>query len=205
MRAATAYFAGVGTVAVAIAAGLGGGLLLGDIMSPQPPKHPSSEVTRLEQRASPQPIQAMNGASQPVPYLPPAQVAATVAEPQPAQPQPTSTQSAEPKQSSEPDATARSAAAQPVAAVEPPALRERAAEESFAKARDADVKREARRTEDRRKAERRQQWAEKRKSRQRGDDDLGEVEASVRQATEARPLFGREPGFGAGRMTLFDD
>ena len=67
MRVATAYFVGAGTVVVAIAAGLGGGLLLGNIMSPQQPKYPSSEVTRLEQRASQQPIQAMNGASQPVP------------------------------------------------------------------------------------------------------------------------------------------
>ena len=69
MRVATAFFAGVGTVVVAIGAGLGGGLLLGDIMSPQQPKHQSSEVTRLEQRSSPQPITAMNGTSQPVPYM----------------------------------------------------------------------------------------------------------------------------------------
>ena len=65
MRVSTAYFIGAGTVVVAIAAGLGGGLLLGNIMSPQQPKYPSSEVTRLEQRASQQPIQAMNGATQP--------------------------------------------------------------------------------------------------------------------------------------------
>ena len=86
MRAATAYLAGVGTVAVAIAGGLGGGLLLGDIMSPQQPKYPSSEVTRLEQRASPQPIQMANGATQPVPYMTATQIANTVAEqPAPAQ------------------------------------------------------------------------------------------------------------------------
>ena len=50
MRVTTAFFAGIGTVVVAIAAGLGGGLLLGDIMSPQQPKHPGSEMTRLERR-----------------------------------------------------------------------------------------------------------------------------------------------------------
>ena len=212
MRAATAYFAGVGTVAVAIAAGLGGGLLLGDIMSPQQPKHPSSEVTRLEQRASPQPIQAMNGASQPVPYLPPAQVAATVAEP-PAQQQ-VSAQPAEPKQQSEASTTTTP---QPVATAEPAGARERTAIEDanardiYAKARDADVKREARRADDRRKAERRQQWADKRKPRQRDGDDLSDVEASVRQATESRPVFGRNeqrPMFGGdsgfGRIKLFD-
>src|SRR5689334_23008822 len=86
MRVMTAFFAGVGTVGVAIAAGLGGGLVLGELMSPQQPKHPSSEVTRLEQRASPQPIQAMNGATQPVPYMATPQVAATVAEPSAQQP-----------------------------------------------------------------------------------------------------------------------
>ena len=87
MRVATAYFVGAGTVVVAIAAGLGGGLLLGNIMSPQQPKYPSSEVTRLEQRASQQPIQAMNGASQPVPNLPAPQAAVTVAAPPPQAPQ----------------------------------------------------------------------------------------------------------------------
>ncbi|TKW78810.1 MAG: hypothetical protein DI543_08500 [Bradyrhizobium icense] len=75
MRVSTAYFAGAGTVVVAIAAGLGGGLLLGDIMSPQQPKHPSSEVTRLEQRAAPQPIPAMAGTSQPSPSTAATQIA----------------------------------------------------------------------------------------------------------------------------------
>src|SRR6476469_5672542 len=115
MRVATAYFIGAGTVVVAIAAGLGGGLLLGNIMSPQQPKYPSSEVTRLEQRASQQPIQAMNGASQPVPHLPSPQaaVAAPPSQPQQAQPQQSqphaqqaSTQPAEPKQQAETTATA---------------------------------------------------------------------------------------------------
>src|SRR5215475_6666253 len=108
MRVATAFFAGVGTVVVAIGAGLGGGLLLGDIMSPQQPKHPSSEVTRLEQRSSPQPISAMNGASQPVPYMAPPQVAATVGEAsaqppqqQQAQQQKTQPQQAQPQQQSQ--------------------------------------------------------------------------------------------------------
>ena len=34
MRTSMAYFAGVGTVVVAVAAGLGGGLLMGNIMNP---------------------------------------------------------------------------------------------------------------------------------------------------------------------------
>jgi hypothetical protein len=90
MRVTTAFFAGAGTVVVAIGAGLGGGLLLGDIMSPQQPKQPSSEMTRLEQRMSPQPIPA-NGATQPVPYMATTQVAATIGE-----------QAAQPKQEAPP-------------------------------------------------------------------------------------------------------
>ena len=55
MRASTAYFAGAGTVIVAIAGGIGGGLLFADIVSPKTPK---PEMTRLEQRMSAQPIEA---------------------------------------------------------------------------------------------------------------------------------------------------
>jgi outer membrane biosynthesis protein TonB len=247
MRVITAFFAGVGTVGVAIAAGLGGGLVLGELMSPQQPKHPSSEVTRLEQRASQQPIQAMNGATQPVPYMATPQVAATVAEPsaqQPPQPQQQTPQpqqaqpqvqqaSTQPVEQKQPE---RNPPAQSTAAAPPAAAPVTAPEDAQAKARDTDLKRDAGRTEDRdrRKAERRQQWderrqqwVEKRKWRQRQDDDLRDVEASVRETTESRPMFGREPriesrergfgsrdlgffggresGSGSGRFGLFDD
>lgn len=230
MRTSTAFFAGAGTVVAAIAIGLGGGLMAGNIMSPQQPKYPSSEVSRLEQRNSQQTVQAANAASQPVAYLSNPQAAAMAAD-KPAQPQQPSPQPAAPSQASaqqtEPKApetasTAQSvaAAAQPVAAVEPAAASERAApEDSFAKARDADVKRETRRAEDKRKAERRQRLAERKKARQRHGDDLNDVEASVRDATE-RPLFGRseerfdrrdarpmmvrDQGFGSGGFSLFD-
>lgn len=221
MRVSTAYFAGAGTVVVAIAAGVGGGLLLGDIMSPQQPKHPSSEVTRLEQRAAPQPIPAMASTSQPVPYMAAPQIANTAGEQaassqppqqvQPHQPQPqvqeAATKPAEPaKPQPERSAAVQAAVAQPSASTEQRA----APEDSYARARDADLKR---RTEDRRKAERRQQWADKRKWRERQGDDLDSVEASVREATEMRPVFSREqrnerrePGFfGRGGPNLFDD
>ena len=223
MRVATAYFIGAGTVVVAIAAGLGGGLLLGNIMSPQQPKYPSSEVTRLEQRASQQPIQAMNGASQPVPNLPAPQAAVTVAAPPPQAPQQAqpqaqqaSTQPAEPKQQAETTATAApppAAAPPPPATTEQTATRERAApDDAYAKARDADLKRDARRAEEsKRKAERRQQWVERRKSKQRDGDELDDVEASVRQTTAQRSFFGREESRpvlggdqGFGRIRIFD-
>jgi len=226
MRVATAYFVGAGTVVVAIAAGLGGCLLLGNIMSPQQPKYPSSEVTRLEQRASQQPIQAMNGASQPVPHLPSPQAAVAAppsqapqqAQPQQSQPQAqqASTQPAEPKQQAETTATAApppAAAPPPPATTEQTATRERAApDDAYAKARDADLKRDARRAEEsKRKAERRQQWVERRKSKQRDGDELDDVEASVRQSTAQRSFFGREESRpvlggdqGFGRIRIFD-
>jgi hypothetical protein len=230
MRVSTAYFAGVGTVAVAIAAGLGGGLLLGDIMSPQQPKHPSSEVTRLEQRAAPQPIPAMAGASQPVPYTAAPQATNTVGEQaaSPPQSQPAPPQQAQqaqpqvqqastkPAEPPKPQQAERSTPAQP-APVQSAKVDEQPAahgtpEDSYARARDADLKRDARRAEDKRKAERRQQWTDKRKWRERQGDDLDSVEASVRETTEARSFFGREPryerrepGFGRGGFNLFDD
>jgi outer membrane biosynthesis protein TonB len=238
MRVATAFFAGVGTVVVAIGAGLGGGLLLGDIMSPQQPKHQSSEVTRLEQRSSVQPITAMNGASQPAVPQVAAAAGETSAQPQQQQQQtqPQKAQQQQPQQTpqqqpqqAQPQVQQAStqsavAAAPPAANAEPFAARA-APDDSFARARDADVKRDGRRADDRRKAdrrqwdERRQQWVDKRKGRERGDDDLGDVEASVREATEPRSFFGREqryerrepsfesrgPSFGSGRFNLFDD
>jgi hypothetical protein len=174
MRSSMAYFAGAGTVITAIAAGLGGGFLISSIVSPHPEKHGSSEVTRLERRMSPEPIQAMTGSSQPVPYLEAPQVSAAVAEP-PAQP---------PVPQPQPQGPTQQASTQPATA---------APEESFARARDADLKRDARRAEDKRKAERRQPWAERRKWRQRDDDELRDVERKVREDSEPRQLFASEP------------
>src|SRR6267378_4890468 len=141
MRSATAYFAGAGTVIVAIAAGLGGGLLISNIVSPQQSKHAGSEVTRLERRMSPEPIPASTDRLEPVPYLAQSQIAAAVAD-TPSQPQPASqpsppqaaqTQAAAQPDEAKPPASSSPPAAQPAAASEPPAARERpAGEESFA-------------------------------------------------------------------------
>ena len=59
MRASTAYFAVAGTVVMAIVAGLSGGLLMADIISPKSPKQ-RTEMTRLERRMSPEPIKAVS-------------------------------------------------------------------------------------------------------------------------------------------------
>jgi hypothetical protein len=65
MRASTAYFAGAGTVIAAIVAGVGGGLVIADIISPKSPKQ-GTELSRLERRMSSEPIQAASGPSEPV-------------------------------------------------------------------------------------------------------------------------------------------
>src|SRR6267378_3051553 len=89
MRASMAYFAGAGTVIAAIVGGVGGGLLIADMISPKSPK--GTEMSRLERRMSAEPIQVTTKPSEPVPYLvapqqPPAGAAAAVL-PVPSQPQ----------------------------------------------------------------------------------------------------------------------
>lgn len=222
-------------------------------MSPRQPKQPSSEVTRLEQRSSSQPIPAANGAAQPVPYMAnnPVpymannQAVNTVGEAQ-AQPQPQQAQAqpsqqpqspqAQPQQVPQPaqpqvqEASTKPVEPKPQTEQKPKPQPEQkspaqatvaAPEDSFAKARDADLRRDDRRAEDKRKWERRK-WSDKRKWRQR-DDDLADVEASVREDSERRtgrdafsgrderrfdrgeprPMFSSEPRFGRG-FSLFD-
>jgi hypothetical protein len=214
MRSSSAYFAGAGTVIVAIAAGLGGGLLISNIVSPHQPKYGSVEMTRMERRVS-EPIPATSKSLEPVPYLAAPQISAAVADNSPPQPQPPTQpsptqatqasaqqpqapaqQPSAPQPSTQAAATrpAPSPAAQPVAIAESPAARERIApDESVGKARDADVRREARRAEEKRRAERRQQWAERRKPRPREGDDLRDVERAVREETEPTRVFSAEP------------
>src|SRR5207237_4219753 len=102
MRASMAYLGGAGTVIVAIAMGLGGGLLMGNIMNP----HEVREIGKVEQRRagpqqaeqSPQPASdqnkaatttATNGPQTQSPYVAATQQAATapvVVSPAPANP-----------------------------------------------------------------------------------------------------------------------
>ena len=66
MRTSMAYFAGVGTVVAAVAVGLGGGLLISNIVSPHEPR---TEMSKLEQRMASKPIPVANAPSEPVSYL----------------------------------------------------------------------------------------------------------------------------------------
>jgi hypothetical protein len=198
MRASTAYFAGAGTIVVAIVVGLGGGLMVADIVSPKSPKQ-GTEMSKLEQRTAPRPIPAAATALEPVPYLNPAQPSApaTVAA-VPAQPQaqteaanaaPVPSQRADTSATTPPELPAQqpaTPAAQPAVARQPAAV----PDDTLARARDADIKR----AQDRRRAEqqRRQQWAERR--RQRQPQELREVEVeSVREDTEPRRIYTSEP------------
>jgi hypothetical protein len=195
MRTTTAYFAGVGTVVAAVAVGLGGGLLISNIVSPHEPK---TEMSKLELRMS-KPIAVSNAPSEPVPYLEASQAVPAAANAAQAQPQPpVAPQSAETvaAASPPPDAAPAIEAAQ-LAPLEQTA----APENALAKARDADVKR----VTEKRKAERRQQWTERRRHLPRQDQELRDVEEKVREETGLREAFTAEPvRLEMPRIRLFD-
>jgi flagellar biosynthesis GTPase FlhF len=209
MRASTAYFAGAGTVIAAIVAGVGGGLVIADMISPKSPRQ-GTEMTRLERRMSPEPIEAAPGPSEPVEYLATAQRSAVVA---PVAAAPAQAQAQAQTEAGNSGSTrAQPAIAQPAAAVQPPvsdtqaaapaarpAAREQAAapEDALARARDA----EAKRAMEKRRAERRQQWAEKR--RQRQQQELRAVEQKVREDTEPRQFAAEPVRMQAPQFRLF--
>jgi outer membrane biosynthesis protein TonB len=206
MRTSMAYFAGAGTVVIAIAAGLGGGLTIANIVSP----HASNqEMTKLEQRRQADraldPVKDTNQPSQPMSYLAATQPASgsTVAQPPMQNPPPSLTpsqteannpapQPAQPAAQSETTA-ANNAAAKPAEATPPkPSTstvqgnsdqQASTSQDAMAKARDADLKRLA----EKRRLERRQQWADRRRYRdQQREQELRDVEQSVREDTEPR-------------------
>jgi hypothetical protein len=204
MRASMAYFAGLGTVVVALAAGLGGGLLIANIVSPHSPKE---EMTKLERRMSGERIPAAKAPAEPVPYLatqsPSAGPAVALPPMQatPAQPQteavnsaPAAAQPAEQAAANEPTVKPQDMPKQSSAPAEQSATHEPLVkpEEALAKAREADMKRAT----EKRKAERRQ-WVDRRRLQQREgrelqeDQELQDVERKVRAATESREVSER--------------
>jgi hypothetical protein len=199
MRASMAYFAGAGTVIAAIVGGVGGGLLIADMVSPKSPK--DIEMTRLERRMSPEPIQVTSKPSEPVPYVAASQqlsgpaVAASVPAPSQAQTEAVNSASTAARPSDTAAASQPSvqlpqsqvAVAQPVAREQTVASQTVAAEDF--KARDADAKRAA----DKRRVERRQQWTDRRRHLQRQEQELQAVEETVREETGPRREFPVEP------------
>lgn len=198
MRTSMAYFAGAGTVVIAIAAGIGGGLTIANIVSPHA-SHP--EMSRLEQRMqadrAPDPVKDTN---QPSSYLAATQPAAgaTVVQPPVQNPQPSQTEASNPApQPAQPAAQSQTTAANDVAAKPVEASTPKPAtptaqgnsdqqastsQDAMAKARDADSKRLA----EKRKADRHQQWADRRRYREPREHELRDVEQSVREDTEPR-------------------
>jgi hypothetical protein len=206
MRTSMAYFAGAGTVVIAIAAGIGGGLTIANIVSPHA-SHP--EMSRLEQRMqadrAPDPVKDANQPSQPSSYLAATQPAAgaTVVQPPVQNPQPSQTEASNPAPQPAPPAAqsqttaANDVAAKPVEASTPEPATPTAqgnsdqqastpqastSQDAMAKARDADSKRLA----EKRKADRHQQWADRRRYREPREHELRDVEQSVREDTEPR-------------------
>lgn len=201
MRTSMAYFAGAGTVVIAIAAGIGGGLTIANIVSP----HASNqEMTKLEQRRQADraldPVKDTNQPSQPMSYLAATQPAAgsTVAQPPVQNSQASQTEASNPApQSAQPAAqsdmtAANNAAAKPAEAspAKPststvqgnPDQQASTSQDAMAKARDADLKRLA----EKRKADRHQQWADRRRYREPREQEMHNVEQSVREDTEPR-------------------
>jgi hypothetical protein len=199
-----AYFAGAGTVIAAIAGGIGGGLLIADMVSPKSPNKPGAELTRMERRTSPAPIPAVNAPSEPVQYLaasqPPPSGAA--AEPVPAQahadnsaskpPQPADAAAAPPPAAQAPQPAA--AAAQPVAQEQTAA-----ADAAAARTRDTD----ARRAVEKRRTDRHQHWADRRRHQPRQEQEWQAVDGKVREEVEPRQEFAPEPERATRVIRLF--
>jgi hypothetical protein len=215
MRASMAYFAGAGTIVVAIAAGLGGGLTIASVMAPHQEK---LEQTKLEQRMSARPIPASAQADQAkqqaeqarpaIPYIAATNGAISANTPTaPVQPQ-SQTQSAVPASQplSEPAKLAGDPPAKPAEAqtAKPQAVpREQAIsspEDANAKARDTDLKRLA---AEKRKADRRQQWADRKKAQQQRDAELRDVEESVRRDPDEPRIVQRD--FDGPRIVVRQD
>ena len=204
MRISTAYFAGVGTVIVAVGAGLGGGYLAANISSP-----PSQAVSKLERRMSAESINVSTAPAEPVKHVAATKSAAAPAQEQ-RQTQPQSqTEAAAPSVYTAP-AEAKTAnnvaAAQPVQSPPQPSKladeKTAAARDAFARARDADIKRA---DAEKRRAERRQRWADRQRLKQPREQELEAVEERVREMTEPRQFFAAEPvRIETPRIRLFD-
>ena len=191
MRASIAYFVGAGTIVAALAIGLGGGIVAGNIMNPVTPKQ-GPDTSKMAQRAEAAAPARTNAPSERVQYLTGSQAFTTLsAAPAPARDEakPEAKTDAQPVQ-----ANAEASAPQPsqAAAVEPPkpapALPPQqtrpvqqqvvvqpppSPDNAYAKARDSDLKRAA---SERRRVDRRERWAERR----RYDSQIGRASCRER-------------------------
>jgi hypothetical protein len=214
MRISTAYFAGVGTVIVAVGAGLGGGYIAANITHP-----PTQAVSKLERRMSAEPITVSTAPAEPVPHVavadPTKPAAAPAQEQTQQQPQTQQQSQTQTEAAAPPAAPARAeekptnnvAAAQPI---QPPPQPSKSADQAdektagprevYARASDSDIKRA---DAEKRRVERRQHWTDKRRLKQPREQEflkqpreqeLEAVEARIREVTEPRRIRIREEG-----------
>jgi hypothetical protein len=221
MRASTAYFVGAGTIVAAIAIGLGGGIVAGNIMNPVSPKQ-GADTTKMERRA--ETPAGSNAPTERVQYLTGSQVfgavavapaaatpaaqdetQGTTANAVPASTQPTAA-ATEPKSEVKPEANPAATPSEQQASADPASSPDNA----YAKAKDADLKRAA---AERRRAERHQRWAERRRNHEqrdaresRGGTDWDDVARSVREDSYARDYAtSRRSSYPQFRMFGGDD
>ena len=225
MRASTAYFVGAGTIVAAIAIGLGGGIVAGNIMNPIAPKQGPDTSKMAQRAAAPDNTPATtNAPSERVQYLTgsqafgamiaaPAQArdeakSATKSETQttqanaePAAPQPSQAAAVEQAKPAPGSSPQGAKPAEQQASTEPSS----SADNAYAKAKDSDVKRAA---SERRRAERRERWAERRHydSREprgmRDRTDWDDVARNIREDSDARDYTNR-PRSGFPQIRLF--
>jgi hypothetical protein len=166
----TSYFAGIGTVFVAIAVGFGGGLLLTNSAYKSEPPNRLERVASSTPLASPSAPQASPAAAQ-APGAP-AAAPAPVSEPNPSVPPPPQQASASLPQATTPPPVETTQAAnqqQPAVANDPPPS---SAREVAAKPQDQDN--DARKIAERKQAERRK-WAERKRRQQELENATVEV------------------------------
>lgn len=156
MRVPMAFFAGAGTVLVAIAVGLSGGLIVANVMSPPAQKQ---QTSLLERRALDDAARALNTQQVPIPYVAATTTAAAMAAGAAAQVPPAEGTTAGDRDAKQSDAVAAKAAAPSAMPV-----RASAPEDANAKAGEADLRRPS---DNKRKADRRQTWPERQQSEDR--------------------------------------
>jgi hypothetical protein len=220
MRASMAYFAGAGTIVVALAAGLGGGLTIANIVSPH---KETREISRLEQRMAAKPIPPSAQADQPkvpsasqsdniqasnidkpqndqpktpVPYVAATGAAVTANAPV-AQGQP-QTQAPAPQASPSPVIEQARVDNPPAKPAELQTATPQAAPREQASSSPEDANAKARESDlkrlaaEKRKADRRQQWADRKKAQFSRDAELRDVEESVRRDTDGPRIVRRD-------------
>ncbi|MGJ4904657.1 hypothetical protein ACQR0V_24025 [Bradyrhizobium sp. HKCCYLS2058] len=201
MRTSTAFFAGAGTVAIAVAAGLGGGLMIAEGMHPRSPALEQAKLERsVPEAPSPSPTVTSYLAATQAAAITPVKVAPAATETRPVTPV-----STDPSPAPQ-DAAAEATAASSANAVTQTATAEDVQDKAAAKPEDADLKSrgaERKRAAEQRRAERHRQYVERR--RQRREQDMRAVEQAVRDDTTPRAYAAQPVGMDGPRFSFFGD